>query len=404
MDIQKKWDTLKNCVKLVQSYCVRCVNLLPYWVTGLSLPRGYYEDSEEWFKKAQRNSGEDMVVLDEPTMLKRELPKGLPLFFGKYFSNRLCASSSPRRVLTLMGARVFSERGIIITHDNKIIGDVTIAYAKKPKEHPVFRRLRFPPIAHLDGTCGIAYSPAPGNYYHWVYEIVPQLMMLNKLLVNGEIDVILVSCDKDFQRQWLEILQIDQEKVRGLDRATHLCIDKLVVPSMPSRNAEVAPWTFKDLKLAVEKIPEADVRKRIYIVRESGNRALKFKGEGKQDLLDKYGFESFVLETMSVKEQIQMFRSAEVILASHGAGLTGICFCPKNTKIIEILAPKFLNVCYWRIAGLMSLPYYYLLAEGVNNLDDIPRPVAGKADLKIGLDNLEELLKMAHIDPVKKRM
>ena len=173
---------------------------------------------------------------------------------------------------------------------------------------------------------------------------------------------------------------------------------------MPSRNAEVAPWTFKDLKLAVEKIPEADVRKRIYIVRESGNRALKFNGEGKQDLLDKYGFESFVLETMSVKEQIQMFRSAEVILASHGAGLTGICFCPKNTKIIEILAPKFLNVCYWRIAGLMSLPYYYLLAEGVNNLDDIPRPVAGKADLKIGLDNLEELLKMAHIDPVKKRM
>ncbi|MDG1486875.1 MAG: glycosyltransferase family 61 protein, partial [SAR324 cluster bacterium] len=42
------------------------------------------------------------------------------------------------------------------------------------------------------------------------------------------------------------------------------------------------------------------------------------------------------LEQLSIREQVQLFRSASHVIAAHGAGLTNVIFAPAAVKILEI--------------------------------------------------------------------
>lgn len=398
LDVPKLVFKAKNLIRYCLSIGVKGIALLPSSITGLSLPKGYYVNARHWDQLGVKQKGEGFDAMADEIQMSRSLPRGLPGFLEPYFDNIRCSSSSERFKLVLKQARVLGDAGVIITHDDKIIGDVSIAYSKQPKEHPVFRRISLPDLTHRTGQYGIAYSPSPWNYYHWLYEVVPQLYELKGKLESCQLDGIFVACDRDFQKQWIDFLCIPRNKVQPLTPNLHVRVDTLVIPSVPSRNGEVAPWTFNDFSMMARDVKASPPHRRIYIVRESGRRALKFINyDAAMDLLAQYGFESVKLEDHSVEEQIRIFKEAEVVLAPHGAGLSGICFCSKDAKIIEILAPKFLNVCYWRVAALKGLNYYYLLANGAERMKDIPWPVAGEEAMITDVDKIEKIFKIAGV-------
>ena len=63
-------------------------------------------------------------------------------------------------------------------------------------------------------------------------------------------------------------------------------------------------------------------------------------------LLKERGFKVVNLEDFNLKEQINFFNNAKIIIGAHGAGFTNLIFCnslkTKATKIIEIF-PKNLH-------------------------------------------------------------
>jgi Glycosyltransferase 61 len=63
------------------------------------------------------------------------------------------------------------------------------------------------------------------------------------------------------------------------------------------------------------------------------------------------------LETMTFVEQIQLFRSAKLIIGPHGAGLAWILFCNPAVKIVEIIdvIPKYGH--YRNICNHLGLSY-----------------------------------------------
>jgi hypothetical protein len=53
-------------------------------------------------------------------------------------------------------------------------------------------------------------------------------------------------------------------------------------------------------------------------------------------LLNLKGWETVVLEKMSIREQIKTFAEASHVVAAHGAGLTNLLWCQPGTKVLEI--------------------------------------------------------------------
>jgi hypothetical protein len=99
------------------------------------------------------------------------------------------------------------------------------------------------------------------------------------------------------------------------------------------------PWIYlyvKDLYKDIWSIAPKQKGKRIFISRHtSKGRQLEMDPAFVKGLLD-LGFSIYTLEQMSMKDQIQLFHSAEMVVGPHGAGLAWITFCEETTVVIEI--------------------------------------------------------------------
>jgi capsular polysaccharide biosynthesis protein len=110
--------------------------------------------------------------------------------------------------------------------------------------------------------------------------------------------------------------------------------------------------------------------------------------------LEKFGFRSVKLETMSVAEQAACLAAAKVVVAPHGGGLTNLVFCSPGTKVIEIFSPLYVPHCYWMISNLCGLEHYYLIGDLVD--DGTPTKPLHK-DMRLDLNSLEKLLTIAGV-------
>ena len=111
------------------------------------------------------------------------------------------------------------------------------------------------------------------------------------------------------------------------------------------------------------------------------------------EVLTKYGFVKVELESLSVAEQVQLFSSAEVIIAAHGAGLTNLTFCQPGTTVLEIFPRSYIRHYYWTISTLAKLNYYYFIGKvGERDSQNLNR-WAGNDDLTIMIPKFRGFLK-----------
>jgi capsular polysaccharide biosynthesis protein len=111
---------------------------------------------------------------------------------------------------------------------------------------------------------------------------------------------------------------------------------------------------------------------------------------------------------MSVEQQAECFRSADVIVAPHGAALTNLAFARRGTKIIEIFDPRFVNGCYALLSYVRDLDYHFVFGQrchesGQDHFDDLglraqpPAPMVAipsweNFNITADLSSLEETL------------
>jgi capsular polysaccharide biosynthesis protein len=72
--------------------------------------------------------------------------------------------------------------------------------------------------------------------------------------------------------------------------------------------------------------------------------------------IETHGFEVLYPGELSLAEQIRRFSNAEVVIGAHGGGLTNIIFS-NHIHLIELFTPKYINPCYFAIAGAMGHSY-----------------------------------------------
>ena len=282
-----------------------------------------------------------------------------------------------------------------ITSDNKLVGDISMGCAEL-----VITSDKLPPTEHINGTVAFLSARWGGAaYFHWMFDVMTRFDLLQRSGLIDSIDKFVVNaCDSAYQKETLNTLGIPEHKILESRCNLHITADKLIVPSISyDGSGAVSKWKCEYLKqafLTAQQPLKTDYSERIYISREKASYRRIVNDEEVMSFLEKFGFRSVKLETMSVAEQAACLAAAKVVVAPHGGGLTNLVFCTPGTKVIEIFSPIYVPYCYWMISNLCSLDHYYLIGD---LLDDgtIEKPV--HKNMQLDLKSLEKLMNLAGV-------
>jgi len=191
------------------------------------------------------------------------------------------------------------------------------------------------------------------NYSHWLFDVLPRLALCEKLLDISKIDFFLLpSLEKKFQKETLNLLNIQENKLLSSKTYRHIIASELIVTDHPycinndaSRDIMNIPiWISEWLKnqyIKKEINKNFDLPQKIFIDRNDASSNTKnlrkiTNEDAVKDFLESNGFISLKLSNQHFKRQVEIFNNAKIIVGLHGAGLANVCFCKAGTKIVEL--------------------------------------------------------------------
>ena len=281
--------------------------------------------------------------------------------------------------------------------DNQLLGDLSAEFpllspsSALPPHSAQSRWL--PQVELIQGRVVALAGLTDDMYFHWMFEVLPQIDLIRRSGLDWDsIDYFRVSHSQPFQQQTLELLGIPARQL--LPHQPHLQASELIVASAGCP-AWMPSWTCQFLRrlLGAERPPQS---RRLYISRRQVSRSL-INEAAVLALLEPLGFETVTLESHSVQQQAQLLAQAEAVIAPHGGGLTNLVFCQPGTKVIELFPPDFVYPCYWLVANLVELEYYYLLGTTPAGfyLNQLLYPNPRLADIWVDLNQLRAILQLA---------
>ncbi|NEP40470.1 MAG: DUF563 domain-containing protein, partial [Okeania sp. SIO2H7] len=309
--------------------------------------------------------------------------------------------AAPAFVAEIDGGRAWahSSIGAVITSDNKLVTDICTGSAEL-----VLSSSKLRPCHSIDGTVAFfSLRSKKLGFFHWMFDVVARFDLLFRSGITiSEIDKFVVNnCKSNFQRETFKILGVPEERVIESDSYPHIKAKRLVVPSIHAQaenNFRSTKWACDFIKNkfldreALDKLPRKN--ERIYISRRLASKRRIINEEEVVSLLEKFGFISVTLESMSIAEQALCLANAKVVVGPHGAGLTNLLFCQPGIKVIEIFSKKSTIDIYWLLSNICGLDHYYLIGD---KFDDSYFLNPGCKDILVNLDSLLKLMRLVGI-------
>jgi capsular polysaccharide biosynthesis protein len=224
------------------------------------------------------------------------------------------------------------------------------------------------------------------NYFHWMTEMLPRIVAMK--YHHPLVPVVIPSnyLKYPFIVESLALLKID---FKTFDIRQALKIDMLYAISVThvGRFNEGLMHFFQD-KFIHDFTQSSHPERLVYITRGKARRRRVSNEDQVFELLVSRGFEKITLEDLHLKDQVQLFQEAKVVVASHGAGLTNIMFMQKGQTVIELKSDNNNYWCYFSLARVYGLKYFYNLSKGSshNHRD---------ADILVDIDQLKKIVTQA---------
>lgn len=152
------------------------------------------------------------------------------------------AESGPACLYSIRRASVWSRDGAVFTEDRVLLSDLSPVIRVPPDAHPVFRRPLLRRPTSVEGTAAVVTGPSAHNLAHWLYGVVPRLVLLWRRDpgFTGVDHLILPPLTCEFQRATIDRFGVPPGKTIEADDRTFLLVDRLIAPSFVS-SAYVAP-------------------------------------------------------------------------------------------------------------------------------------------------------------------
>jgi hypothetical protein len=219
-----------------------------------------------------------------------------------------------------------------------------------------------PPV-DLPGRSLVIAEGHANSYFHFMMNSLVRLAVVLRTHPRERFDHVVVTDDAPpFVRQALDMLAIDPRKVVSLTRTPHVRCEHAVFGQYLS---EVVYPHRLATQLVRELFPASVYTgRRLYVERAAHRRVIN--DVAAREVMAKFGFETVRSESMSILDQARLFGSAEAVVGTHGAGLSNLIFCPPGTKVIEMLAPRFVETIYWFLATSAGHGYGTLIGNGAD--------------------------------------
>lgn len=180
------------------------------------------------------------------------------------------------------------------------------------------------------------------NYYHFITDILPILLKIASSKFNRY--PILVPTwvqEKMHIQRFLELFpDINTEHFVFVPANKYITIEKeLVLFKIGRSTSSILYFKENPFHEILSKISTKNYKK-IFLTRPQGlHRSLKNQSQV-ESMLHNYGFVSVDTSNMSIIEQISIFKSVEVCVGLHGAGLTNLCFAENPPRLIELFPQR----------------------------------------------------------------
>jgi hypothetical protein len=312
-------------------------------------------------------------------------------------SNLAAASSEPAWIFELKKIDFWARYGgSVVTSDNFLLADLS-PEVWGAENHPIFSRFRLPKSRALHGKIAIAVTPeAPGNYYHWLIDLLPRVCLIRSaddgfasfqhLLINGS--------QAHYEETSLRALGVPPEKILYVDSRDHFQIREATIPSMDHFSKVIAPWKIETLRAVRDSLPNQPTARsrRLYVSRKRDAVRRVINESELEKILRAAGFTSVELESCSWTDQVAMFSEAEVVLAPHGAALANIAFCQRGALLAEINTRAGYRDYYLHLAASAGVRYRFIEAQPRVPPSSSIRAIENE-DMIVDLGAVEDLLR-----------
>ncbi|NJK47142.1 glycosyltransferase family 61 protein [Candidatus Gracilibacteria bacterium] len=314
----------------------------------------------------------------------------MPFYFEAQHLQGDTYSLPPLYTITLSNFIFCARYNIILTQFRKIISNSIST--QTDSEQFSFRALNFSRLSKLSGHYTL-FRSHKNEYYHTIIDNLPRLYLLHQSEFRSlpEIRLLCAGEPTKVETFFLEKLLPDNVTPILVNEEELFQIEHLIFPSFLSRRyAGYLPPFY--LKWFLEKVApqrSSQKNKRIFISRvqtQRGQLRCILNEDELCETLKQYGFQKYVLEHLSIEEQIALFYDAEFVIGAHGAGLSNIIFSQK-IKVLELFPIPFVLPHYYYLCKSCQHTYRYWCGQEPKRDNNF---IVNVAQIEEILDSLEQ--------------
>jgi hypothetical protein len=289
------------------------------------------------------------------------------------FTRSYSPPTYPLRVATVPGGRLASTSGVVITPGEEVVMETL--WDAPHFEREFGRPKHLPPPTRVSGTHASIMSLWCNNYFHWIFNSLPRLAVLEASGVAYD-SLIVPERLTRFQRETLDLLGIPDSKLTPFT-GEHLQPDNLVwvAPLAPINepSSYLLEWVREALGPA-----QSEPERLFYVSRAGGTRKANNEREV-FDALKPLGFEFLLPEKLSFEEQLRTFASAKLLVGPHGSNFVNGIFS-RHTSVLEFFQPAHVNWGVYSVLCAAGQDHWNIMCKPVRHLgprkfDDMHVPV-----------------------------
>ena len=261
---------------------------------------------------------------------------------------------------------------------------------------------RFPRIDDhgVAATLGHFYR----NYYHRWADSIPRIYALYHPAIQ-RYDTVRLYIDDRFSEDELRVIRHlvpGNVEVETTDSATRVRAARCVhLPYLSSDRVGHSKWFeasvgflplecldwLREEMYALTELRPAEPFRKLYVTRRNAKVRRLINEEEVAGYLRKRGFEVVALEKYPLREQVQLFAEAALVVAQHGAGLVNLLFS-RDVRVLEVCSDEDRQIFFRLLSEARGFPHLQLHRDGEDKNADVTLPIS---ELEEGLETLRRM-------------
>jgi hypothetical protein len=278
------------------------------------------------------------------------------------------------------------ETGVVCSKDFTILADPGMEY--RVLRTGLQNRMRPLSVKKIPGTVINLFGLYGDNYWHFLFDCLAKLYTLTQVEPHTPVTIPVPDTLSQAARETLAATMPETCTVRYVPNGTWIQADRVLFLSFASRlgNGHLPPVFISHLRDTIfarlGMQPEPRPSERIYISRAGARHRRVLNEPEVMDCLSRYGFKLVRLEGLSFREQVDLFRRAQIVAGPAGAGLSATLFSGQINVAVLYPNERPNTFFFTQIKGL-GQRHHYLTSPGVWE----------EADFNVDILRLDKMIK-----------